>query len=148
MTTEHTEHRSEASLSGETTGTRERAAHALTGTALAFDLAREVAQLHEESAWQHGDRNAKILVKERDFRVVLIALRAGARMEQHRAAGRISVQTLAGHLRMQVRGETVDLPTGHLLSVEYDVPHDVEARGESAFLLTIAWRGTHDALPE
>jgi len=134
--------------SGETTGTSERPAHPVAGTALAFDLAHEVSRLHEESAWLHGDRNAKMLVKERDFRVVLIALRSGARMEQHRAAGRISVQTLAGHLRMHVEGETVDLPVGRLLSVAHDVPHDVEAQEESAFLLTIAWRGTHDATPE
>ena len=137
-----------AHRSGETTGTSERSAHPLAGTALTFDLAHEVSRLHEESAWLHGDRNAKMLVKERDFRVVLIALRAGARMEQHRAAGRISVQTLAGHLRMQVQGETVDLPVGRLLSVAYDIPHDVEAQGESAFLLTIAWQGTHEAILE
>lgn len=130
---------------GETSGTSERPSHLLADTVLAFDLMRELARLHEESAWQHGDRNAKILVKEADFRVVLIALHAGARMEQHRAAGRISVQTLVGHLRMRVREETVDLPVGRLLSVEYDVPHDVEAVEESAFLLTIAWQGTHDA---
>lgn len=139
-----TEHKTETHLSGETTGTSERPAHSLTGTVLAFDLASEVARLHEESAWQHGDRNAKMLVKEHDFRVVLIALRAGARMERHQAAGRISVQTLAGHLRMQVLGETVELPTGRLLSVEYDVPHDVEAREDSVFLLTMGWRGTHE----
>jgi len=115
----------------------------LAGTALAFDLAREVARLHEEHAWRQGDRNAKALVKEPDFHIVLIALRAGARMEQHRAAGRISVQTLAGHLRLQTAGSNVDLPVGRLVSLERDVPHDVEALEESAFLLTIAWQGEH-----
>lgn len=129
---------------GETTGTSERPSHALAATVLAFDLAHEVARLHEESVWQRGDRNAKILVKERDFRVVLIALRAGARMEEHRAAGRISVQTLRGHLRLHAQGERVDLPVGRLVSLERDVPHDVEALDESAFLLTIAWQGAHD----
>jgi quercetin dioxygenase-like cupin family protein len=38
----------------------------------------------------------------------------------------------------------VDLPVGRLVSVERDVPHDVEAVEESAFLLTIAWQGVHD----
>jgi len=35
-------------------------------------------------------------------------------------------------------------PIGRLVSLERDVPHMVEALEESAFLLTIAWRGRHD----
>jgi quercetin dioxygenase-like cupin family protein len=129
---------------GETTGTSERAPQRMAAPVLAFDLAHEMAQLHEETAWRQGDRNAKTLVKEPDFRIVLIALRAGARMEEHRAAGRISVQTLAGHVRLHTAGTNVDLPVGRLVSLERDVPHDVEAVEESAFLLTIAWQGAHD----
>jgi len=53
MGTERTEHRSEAHLSGETTGTSERPSHPLASSVLAFDLAREIAGLQEESAWQH-----------------------------------------------------------------------------------------------
>ncbi len=62
---------------GETTGTDERAPQRLAAPMLAFDLAHEVARLHEQTAWRQGDRNAKTLVKEADFRVVLIAPRAG-----------------------------------------------------------------------
>jgi quercetin dioxygenase-like cupin family protein len=86
----------------------------------------------------------KTLVKEADFRVMLVALRAGARMAEHRAAGRISVQTLARHLRVHTAGANVDLPVGRLVSLERDIPHAVEALEESAFLLTIAWQGAHD----
>jgi len=129
---------------GETTGTSERPPQRLASPVLAFDLAHEVAQLHEQTAWRQGDRNAKTLVKETDFRIVLIALRAGGRMEEHRAAGRISVQTLVGHVRLHTAGTNVDLPIGRLVSLERDVSHMVEALEESAFLLTIAWHGTHD----
>ncbi len=139
------EDHSERHPPGETTGTDERPPRRLAGAALAFDLARELAQLHEERAWRQGDRNAKALVKEPDLHIVLIALRSGARMDQHRAAGRISVQTLAGHLRLHALGETVDLPVGRLVSLEQDVPHDVEALEESTFLLTIAWQGEHSS---
>jgi quercetin dioxygenase-like cupin family protein len=74
---------------------------------------------------------------------VLVVLRAGGRMAEHRAAGRISVQALAGHVRLHTAGTNVDLPVGRLVSLERDVPHDVEAVEESAFLLTIAWQGEH-----
>ena len=135
--------RSRAHPPGETTGTSERPPQRLAGPLLAFDLTHEVAQLHEQAAWQHSGRNAKTLVKEPDFRIVLIALRTGEQMEEHRAAGRVSVQTLAGHVRLHTAGANVDLPVGRLVSLERDVPHTVAALEESAFLLTIAWQGEH-----
>ncbi len=129
---------------GETTGTGERPPQRMTAPMLAFDLAGETAQLHTEQSWQRG-HSAKTLVKEPDFRIVLIALRAGRRLERHQAAGRISVQTLAGHVRLHTPEEIVDLPLGRLVGLERDVPHDVEALEESTFLLTIAWPEAHDA---
>lgn len=128
-------------LPGETTGTDERAPQRLAAPVLAFDLAREIARLHDEAAWRHGDRNARALVKEGEFRIALIALRAGGRMDEHRAAGRISILTLMGHLRLHAPGHTVDLPLGRLASLDRNVPHDIEALAESAFLLTIAYEG-------
>ena len=38
-------------------------------------------------------------------------------------------------------GRTFDLPAGTLLTLDQNLPHDVEALEESAFLLTIAWPG-------
>lgn len=63
-------------LPGETTGTSERAPQRMAAPVLAFDLTHEEAQLHAEQAWRQGDRNAKTLVKEADFRMVLVTLRA------------------------------------------------------------------------
>lgn len=142
------QHESQQPLSGahppgETTGTDERATQRMAAPVLTFNLADETARLHEEHAWQHGERNAKTLVKESDFRIVLIALRAGARMERHQTAGRISIQVLTGRLRLLIAGERVELPQGALVSLERDVPHDVEALEESVFLLTIGWAGVH-----
>jgi quercetin dioxygenase-like cupin family protein len=128
---------------GETTGTSERPPQRLAGPVLAFDLTQEVARLHEQAAWQRFGHNAKTLVKEPDFRLVLITLRAGERLEEHQAAGRISVQALAGHVRLHTAGANVDLPAGRLVSLERDLPHTVEALVESAFLLTIAWPEEH-----
>ncbi len=137
-----------AHSAGETTGTSERPAQRLTAPVLAFDLLREVAQLHDEATWQHGDRNAKTLVKEPAFRLVLIALRAGSRMEEHQAPGRISIQTLTGRLRLHAAGTDLELPAGQLVSLERDLPHSVEALTESAFLLTIARQETHATAAE
>jgi quercetin dioxygenase-like cupin family protein len=105
---------------------------------LTFDLNTEVKRLREENAWQ-GGRNSKTLVKNEDYRIVLTVLQSGALLHEHKATGRISVQTLAGHIQMNVEDKTFDLPTGHLLAIGRALPHDVRALEESAFLLTIAW---------
>ena len=38
----------------------------------------------------------------------------------------------------QVEGTVFDLPTGHMLALDHEVMHDVEAIEESAIVLTIA----------
>jgi quercetin dioxygenase-like cupin family protein len=110
----------------------------LESPVLLFDLNAEIARLRSENAWQ-GGRNSKTLVKHSDFRVVLTVLKSNARLHEHKAAGRISVQAIAGHIRMHVQEKAIDLPAGHMLALERALPHDVEALEDSAFLLTIAW---------
>jgi quercetin dioxygenase-like cupin family protein len=105
---------------------------------LEFDLTRELEQLHREPEWNSG-QNAKTLVKYDDFRVVLTALKARARLLEHQTKGRISIQTVAGHILVRAEGRTFDLPAGSLLALDQNLPHDVEAIEESAFLITIAW---------
>jgi quercetin dioxygenase-like cupin family protein len=124
---------------GATTGSPQRPAERLAGPVLAFDLEREVEQLRQEPAYQQGTRNADTLVHQPDFRIVLVALKSGGRLQDHEAEGRVAIQALAGRLRLQLPDRTVELPAGHLLALEAGIAHDVEALEESAFLLTIAW---------
>ena len=84
-------------------------------------------------------RSSKTLVKYPDLRIVLIAMKANTRMHEHTAAGRISVHTLRGHIRLHLPERVVDLPAGNLLAMEQCVSHDVEASEDSAFLLTLSW---------
>ncbi len=140
METDHTGGPSSTAYpSGQTHGSPERPMHEVARPALTFDFAAEVARLHAEETWLRGTRNAKTLVKEPDFRLILIALRQGGRMEEHRAPGRISIHTLSGRLRLQVLGQSIDLSAGQILALDPNIAHDVEALDESAFLLTIAW---------
>lgn len=115
-----------------------RAPGPLESPILPFDLKAEIEGLRGENGWQAG-RDSKTLVKHPDFRVVLTVLKSGARLHEHKAASRISVQAVAGHIRMHVQDKIFDLPAGHLLALERALPHDVEALEDSAFLLTIAW---------
>ena len=119
-----------------------RASHpvpGLIGSFLQFDLAKETSQLQQEDPWSTTSRNAKTLVKHADLRIVLIAMKSGIRMEGHKADGSISIHGLTGNLRLQLANQTVELPAGRLLTLERNLPHNVEATEDSSFLLTISW---------
>jgi len=112
-----------------------------TPTSTAFtelDLPAELSRLHEETTWSTG-QNARTLIKYDTLRVVLVALKAGKSLEEHRTEGRISVQVLSGHVEIKASGRTFNLRAGGLLALDRNQPHDVRALQESAVLLTIAW---------
>lgn len=115
-----------------------RAPELTEGPFLSFDLAEQICQLRQEHYWQSG-RNSKTLVKYPDFRIVLTAIQAKTTIHEHHSAGRISVQTVEGRIRMHAGGKEFDLPAGRVLVLDRAMPHDVVAIEDSAFLLTIAW---------
>ncbi|MGE5111321.1 MAG: hypothetical protein ACM3JB_10725 [Acidobacteriaceae bacterium] len=110
-----------------------------SGTLLQFDLAKEIDRLLSEQPWQ-AEHTANTIAKYPDLRVVLVALKAGGRLQEHRTSGRLSIQTLSGQIYVHIGGgDAVEMPAGRLLTLERDIPHDVEAKTNSVFLLTIAW---------
>ena len=104
-----------------------------------MDAEAEIESLLREGAFERTGRNSKTLVKRPDFRVILTAIRRGARVAEHFAAGPLTVQTLRGRIRMRMADGSAELGPGHLLALERNERHDVEALEDSAFLLTIAW---------
>jgi quercetin dioxygenase-like cupin family protein len=103
-----------------------------------FDLPKELADAAQKKPWPAG-LYSKTLFKKHDLRVVLISMQNAAHMKEHHADGTISIQVLKGQLRVSVNGKPHDLPTGTLFTLGHSIRHDVEAIGDSAFLLTISW---------
>jgi quercetin dioxygenase-like cupin family protein len=111
-----------------------------------FDFEAIDREMRSEEAYLREGHTARALVREHDMRVVLIAMKAGARIAKHVANETVSIQTLAGGLRLQLprlarqrEDRIVDLPLGRLLVLERGLEHDVEAVGDSAFLVTFGW---------
>lgn len=123
---------------GETSGSPQRPPQHLAEPITAVDLAATVDQIRREPAYQQGNRNAITLVKLPGLRVVVTAMKAGARLQQHHAASPLTIQTLVGRLRLHLPNRTVELPAGQMLVLDRNVPHDAEALEESAFLLTLS----------
>jgi quercetin dioxygenase-like cupin family protein len=120
----------------------------LTTPLLTFDLAAEIKQLHGEEHWLKDGRISKTLVKHSDFRIVLMLMKAGTLMQEHKADARLSIHVLSGLLLIKLDAQTVELPAGNLLALEKGLSHDVNALEESAFLLSISWPHGVDQEPQ
>ena len=109
---------------------------------LRFDLNQELEELRREDSWEReSGRSSKTLAKYPDFRIVLVCMKAGSHMNDHRAEARISIQALHGKIQLHIPDQkSIELLAGQLLTLDCGMHHDVEALEESAFLLTVAWR--------
>src|SRR5579872_382017 len=95
---------------------REHEVGVLAAPLLNFDLNREIQQLQSEGRWQTG-HTAKTLAKYADFRVVLVVMKPGGRLEKHRTEGRISVQTLTGRIRFRTVEQSIELSAGQMITL-------------------------------
>src|SRR3954447_7895254 len=111
----------------------ERHAAHLADSVGVLDLDTELAHLRAEEPWRRSGRHTRTLIKDADLRVVLVALRAGARLEEHHAPGRITIHALDGHVQVGVAGASIDLHRGQIVTLGPTIRHDVGALVESAF---------------
>ena len=65
-----------------------------------FDLAEVQSELRKEDAYQREGHTARTLVRKPDLRIVLVVMKAGARIVEHRADETASAHALSGHVRL------------------------------------------------
>jgi quercetin dioxygenase-like cupin family protein len=118
---------------------KEQELAALTAPLLTFNLGKEIERLRREEHWLNDGRISETLVKYSDFRIVLILMKAGTLMQEHKADARISIHGLTGRLMVYLPEKSIELSAGDLLVLEKCLPHDVNALEDSAFLLSISW---------
>src|SRR5258708_14139841 len=107
---------------------------------LECELSMEIEQVRtKESRGRVPGGSAVKLVRQKELRVILILMKANQRLGEHRAEGRISIQTIAGRICVHLQGRKIDLPAGRFLALQRGQHHDVESPEESAFLLIITW---------
>lgn len=104
--------------------------------AITLDLEAEINELHHSPEWANGIAR-KVLVRCPDVQVTLRAMKADTLILEHSNPNRVCIQTIVGHIRMNVDGKLVDLPQGKMLLLDGGITHDVQAQEESAFLLTV-----------
>ncbi len=116
------------------------------GPILHFDLLNEPPELRREAFWSRG-RNAKTLAKHEDVRVVLTVMKAGQELQQHHAHGTVVIQLVQGRVTTSVLDQILVLSPGHLVVLDPNLPHNLQAVEDSVVLLTIGWRADADRRP-
>lgn len=108
------------------------------GGMMSRNITDEVARLKAKPEWSSEDRLAVSLVKDDALNVLLMLLKQGARLAEHRTKGPIAVQVLAGSVRFSAGSEQTVLSVGDIAALDRNVVHSLEALDESVVLLTTA----------
>jgi quercetin dioxygenase-like cupin family protein len=106
------------------------------GELVMIDLAEEAAKLSQTIGSR--DRQAVNLVKDGPLNVLLMTLKKGAELSEHRTRGPITVHVISGAIRFDVKNQQIALGAGYMLSLERDVAHSLTALEDSSVLLTTA----------
>ncbi len=124
---------------GTTRGSDEREPRSLSAPLLRFELSVESARLPAERQYIEGDRNACTLTKVDWFRLVLVALRAGATLDETDQHGSIALQVLEGRVIVRVGDETGEVDVNEVSVVAPGYPWSADAQEDSLVLLHLAW---------
>jgi quercetin dioxygenase-like cupin family protein len=123
----------------------ETTARSMDRPVMTFDLPAILANMKQEPTWRTARRNAATLLKQPVFRIVLVALQAGAEVGSYQTDSPITVQAIEGRLAVRVEADEYVLGAGQLLTLRPGLRHSLCAQGDSAFLLTLASEAMHPA---
>lgn len=114
----------------------------LHGPLQAFDLEVEAARLREENERREGRRNSITLRKGGGLNVVLLAMKAGDKLEEHSTPGPLALSVRKGRIRFTAEGEpVVEAGPETMLACDAGVRHAVEALSDAVCLISVATGG-------
>ncbi|MEO8897984.1 MAG: cupin domain-containing protein, partial [Candidatus Dormibacter sp.] len=119
-----------------TNGSADTLGH-LSTPVVSLDWKEQLRSLRASDSYRGADQASRTLARHPTFRVVLVALKAHGRVDEHHPDSVVSVHCLDGQIRFEVAGAAYELTPGQLLVVTERLPHSVVALAESAFLLII-----------
>ena len=99
--------------------------------------------MREENERREGQRNSITLRKGGGLNVVLLATKAGYKLEEHSAPGPLALSVREGRIRFTAEGEpAVEAgPAETMLACDAGVRHAVEALSDAVCLISVATGG-------
>jgi quercetin dioxygenase-like cupin family protein len=113
--------------------------HQISGEVLTLNLEQEEASILEAAKASAVGRAAKTLVKDGPLRIIIMGLTTGASLQEHDAAGPVSIHVLSGQVSVTSPDRSDSVRAGEALIFGAAVSHSLEAQSDSTVLLTIAW---------
>ncbi len=104
---------------------------------LALHVDEVVRQLKSEPEWKLGTEDGITLAKYNHMRVVVVALKKGKSMHEHKVKGPLSLYVISGKVTLVVDQKEYQLKDKGLFTLRKTILHDVRASADSVFLLTI-----------
>jgi quercetin dioxygenase-like cupin family protein len=119
-------------------GINRQALRPTAGEMLSFNVMEEAARLKARPDWSSATRLAISLVKDDALNILLMVLKKGARLAEHRTKGPIAVHVLTGSVRFGAGSKHADLSPGNIAALDREIAHELEALEESVVLLITA----------
>src|ERR1700746_3073286 len=94
------------------------------GGMITINVANEIAQLKSTPEWKFGDRHALSLVKNAPLSILLMILKEGVRLSEHRTKGPITVQVVSGSIRFNAVAERI-VSAGEMIALDSNIAHSL-----------------------
>jgi quercetin dioxygenase-like cupin family protein len=104
---------------------------------VAFDLSALIEMMKHSNAWQKGELNTLILLKNPNEKIILTAIHEGTEIKSFQADDSITIQVLEGELSYRTHNEYVILAAGQFITVHDKIKYMLTASEDTVFLLTL-----------
>ena len=86
---------------------------------------------------ERTDSPSTSLIKTEQLQLMHVVLHAGQQLPEHKVAGEISIQCLAGRVQLRTPGITTPLTAGQLIVLSAGEPHALVAEQDCCLLVTL-----------
>ncbi len=102
-----------------------------------FDMAQAINALRNEASPIRRGHRQITLYHQRPVTLVLFAFEEGGKLDDHKAAGVVTIHALEGELTVRTEGHEHKLAPGMMVVLAPNVRHSVHAIKPAAMLLTV-----------
>ena len=96
-----------------------------------------VLDLLKSAQWSEQGPHSQLLADSEAARLVLLTLRAGKEIKEHRNASQLMLQVIDGCIVLTAADQQVTLRPGMVCQLAEGLPHQLRAEQDSVFLLTL-----------
>jgi quercetin dioxygenase-like cupin family protein len=119
------------------TPNRPGAEHIIDASSVAIDLPAYIAQIKQEHAWLHSDRNSITVFKTEGMSIVVGGLHKNSELPRHVAPGIMSIQVLEGLLQVNTDELSATLSEWQMITLHKGSHYRAIAAEETIYLLTV-----------